>query len=240
MKAIRNFFTQLDKQALRAIAVMLIMFALVFTLIGYGKAYIDISETQLSAWFEAVRGTVWALPLTIVTFCLAAFIGVPQWMLIAGTVVAFGPAYGAGYSWVATMISASLNFYMGRWAGAERLKKFGGEFINRIVGLVRKNGFFTSFTVRLVPTGPFVLVNMAAGVSRMTFPAFFGGTALGIIPKILAVGFLGKGIFDAFSDQGTTVVVLSVAVAAVLLVVMLLARKRLSSRNLDERGKIDD
>jgi len=240
MKALRNFITQLDKQALRAIAVMLLMFLLVFTIIGYGKVYVDISETQLNTWFEAVRGTVWALPLTIITFCLAAFIGVPQWMLIAGTVVAFGPAYGAAYSWAATMISASLDFYIGRWVGAERLKQFGGDFINRIVGLVRKNGFFTSFTVRLVPTGPFVLVNMAAGVSRMTFPAFIGGTGLGIIPKILAVAFLGKGIFDAFADQGDTFVLLSLGVAAVLLIAMLIARKRLSRRNLDERDEIGE
>lgn len=234
MKAIRNFITQLDKQALRAIAVMLLMFLLVFTMIGYGRAYIGISEAELNGWFEAVRGTIWALPLTIVTFCLAAFIGVPQWMLIAGAVVAFGPAYGAAYSWVATMISASLDFYIGRWVGADRLKQFGGDLINRIVGLVRRNGFFTSFTVRLVPTGPFVLVNMAAGVSRMTFPAFIGGTGLGIIPKILAVAFLGKGIFDALADQGDTLVLLSIGVAIALLVVMLIARKRLSRQNLDE------
>lgn len=234
MKALRNFITQLDKQALRAIGVMLLMFFLVFTMIGYGRGYIGITEGELNGWFEAVRGTVWALPLTIVTFCVAAFIGVPQWMLIAGCVVAFGPAYGAAYSWVATIISASLDFYIGRWVGAERLEKYGGELINRIVGLVRKNGFFTSFTVRLVPTGPFVLVNMAAGVSRMTFPAFIGGTGLGIVPKILAVAFLGKGIFDAFADQGDVFVFASIGIAVILVLVMLVARKKLSRRNLDD------
>jgi len=244
VNAFRNFITQLDKQAVRAIVVMLLMFFLVFTMIGYGRAYFGISETDINSWLQTVKGTVWALPLTILIFVVAAFIGAPQWALIAGAVIAFGPTYGAGYSWFATMVSASLDFWIGSWVGAERLKRYGGDLVNRMVGLVRKNGFVTSFTVRLVPTGPFVLVNMAAGVSRMTFPAFFMGTGLGIVPKILTVAFLGKGIFDAFANRGTWFVFVSVALAAVLIVVMLFARRRLSQRqqtgSLDAMDKIGE
>jgi uncharacterized membrane protein YdjX (TVP38/TMEM64 family) len=240
VNAFRNFITQLDKKAVRAIGIMLLMFLLVFTMIGYGRAYLGISESDINTWLQTVRGTVWALPLTILIFTLAAFVGVPQWMLIAGAVIAFGPAYGAGYSWVSTMLSASLNFWIGHWVGAERLKKYGGDLVNRMAGLVRKNGFVTSFTVRLVPTGPFVLVNMAAGVSRMTFLAFLMGTGLGIIPKILAVAFLGKGIFDAFAQQGYVFIAISFAIALALLIIMLIARKRLSSAHLDGNGKIGE
>lgn len=226
----RAFITQLDKQALRAIGVTIAMFALVVSMILFGRAYLGIDETTLQSWFGALSGSYWALPATIVLFVLAAFVGVPQWGLIAAAVIAFGPAQGAVYSWIATMVSASVDFSIGRAIGAERVRKFGGNLVNRMIALVRRNGFVTSFTVRLVPTGPFVLVNMAAGVSRMTVRAFLGGTALGIIPKIAAVAFLGQSFFAAIKGTGPVSVLGSLALLGIIIGVMLYARRRLKSR----------
>ncbi|MEE9347336.1 MAG: TVP38/TMEM64 family protein, partial [Robiginitomaculum sp.] len=116
-----RFITQLDKKAVRAIGVTLAMFTLVFAMIILGRHYLGVDESTLQNWFSAVNGSAWALPVTILVFVLAAFIGVPQWALIAGAVVAFGPAHGAAYSWAATMLSASVDFMIGRAIGAERV-----------------------------------------------------------------------------------------------------------------------
>jgi len=99
-----------------------------------------------------------------------------------------------------------------------------------MIAMVQRNGFVTSFMVRLVPTGPFLLVNMAAGVSRMTLPAFLGGTALGIIPKIAAVAFLGQSLLGALQGQP---VVFGLGLTAFLAVItggMLFARRRLKTK----------
>jgi uncharacterized membrane protein YdjX (TVP38/TMEM64 family) len=224
-----RFITQLDKKALRAIGVTMAMFALVLAMILLGRHYLGIDESTLQSWFSAVNGSAWALPVTILVFVLAAFIGVPQWALIAGAVVAFGPVNGALYSWGGTMVSASVDFMIGRAIGAERVSRYGGALVNRMVAMVRRNGFVTSFTVRLVPTGPFILVNMAAGVSRMTLPAFLGGTALGIIPKIAAVAFLGQSLVGAL--QGRPIFALGMAgLLALFIGIMLFARRRLKQR----------
>lgn len=230
LNAFLTFITQLDKQAVRAVLVLLVMIFMVVTLIGYGRVYLDFGEPELLAWFELTRGTVWAFPMVVATFTLLAFVGVPQWALIAGSVVAFGPSYGAAYAWGATMVSASVNFWVARSLGADRLQRFGGAFINRMVGLVRRNGFFTSFTVRLVPTGPFILVNMAAGVSKMQFPAFLAGTGLGILPKILAVAFVGQGMAEAIKGQSEVFLWFSIGLALVTVIIMLVARARLKKR----------
>ncbi|MEE9348209.1 MAG: TVP38/TMEM64 family protein, partial [Robiginitomaculum sp.] len=75
----------------------------------------------------------------------------------------------------------------------------------------------------------FILVNMAAGVSRMTLPAFLGGTALGVIPKIAAVAVLGQSLVGAL--QGRPIFVLAMAVFLALIIgVMLFARRRLKAR----------
>ena len=57
--------------------------------------------------------------------------------------------------------------------------------------LIGKNGFMASLIVRLVPSAPFIVVNMAAGVTPMKVRDFVAGTAIGIIPKIALTAFAG-------------------------------------------------
>lgn len=220
-----RFITQMDSEARRAIFVVIAMFALVLLILVFGKSSMSPDEGIYKRWFEAFSQSPWAVPIVIATFTGAAFLGVPQWALIAGTVVAFGPVYGSAYAWLATMISASIDFWLGRWIGADRLRTFGGDLVNRIIGVVRRNGFVTSFAVRFVPTGPFVIVNMAAGVSGMKFPMFMTGTGLGIIPKIVIVGLLAQGILSG--ADGDRIMFICVMLALLFIGVMLLARRRL-------------
>lgn len=224
------FLNQLDKQALRAISVTVAMFALVVVMLILGKTVLGLDEEAIKTLFAAVADSAWGLPVTILIFVIAAFIGVPQWALIGASVVAFGPMTGFVYSWIATMVSAFIDFTLGRAIGAERVRRFGGPLVNRMIALVQRNGFVTSFTVRLVPTGPFVIVNMAAGVSRMTYPAFLGGTALGIIPKIAAVAFLGQSLVGALQGRPVVFGLGLAGFLTLILGVMLFARRRLAAR----------
>jgi len=75
MKSFWAFFTQMDKQAVRALAVLGVMFAVVILLIVVGR--------DMLGFFEHIRQSGLGLPLTILTFTVAAFLGVPQWALIA-------------------------------------------------------------------------------------------------------------------------------------------------------------
>lgn len=226
MKVIWDFFTHLDKQTLRGIAVLLILFLSVILIVIFGHLSMTIPESEFNKIFASVKESGFGLPITVVIFTLAAFLGIPQWALIAGVMVAFGPINGALYAWIATMCSASINFWLGHWVGAERLQSYGGELVNRIISVVRRNGFMTSFTIRFVPTGPFVLVNMAAGVAGMKFRSFVLGTALGIIPKIMVVALVAQGIFSSAEGKKITAGFIGLAVALIL--AMFFARKRLN------------
>ena len=86
--------------------------------------------------------------------------------------------------------------------GAERVGRFGGKLVSKFISIIRRHGFWTSLTVRIVPSGPFVVINMAAGVAGMTYWAFIAGTAIGIIPKIVAVAFFGGGVQGAATGKG--------------------------------------
>lgn len=231
MKRALTFFTQMDKQALRSVAVLLVMFAIVAALIWFARDYVNYDQSALAEWLSTARESGWGLPLTVLLFVLAGLIGAPQWILIAAAIVAFGPAVGGLYAWISTLISASLQFRAAKFIGAKRLERVSSEFTNRFIQNIRLHGFWTSFAVRLVPTGPFILVNLAAGVSGMRFAAFIGGTALGIIPKILLVVMIAQGFVSA--AQQRFYLILFAAAALALMLLMLAARKYL-------RGYISD
>lgn len=144
-------------------------------------------------WLVLASGP-WALPVVVLAFAGLAFLGVPQVVLIGAAVIVFGPWIGLAYSWAGTMVSAMTGFWLGRSFGARLLDDLSGPAVRRFTALVGRNGFIASLVVRLAPFAPFVLVNMAAGVTPMGWSAFALGTAIGIVPKIAVIAFAGHSV----------------------------------------------
>ncbi|MDZ4373495.1 MAG: TVP38/TMEM64 family protein [Phenylobacterium sp.] len=194
MRRLFAFLSNMDAQAWRTLAVSFVLFGGVGLVFVFGAQLLGIdSERTLEGWLASARGP-WALPVAVAAFAALAFIGTPQIVLIAAAVVAFGPLSGAAYSWIGTMVSALVGFYIGRGAGAGVLERFSGEGVRRFIRLVGENGFLASLIVRLVPSAPFIVVNMAAGVTPMRTLHFVAGTGLGIVPKIVLTAFAGASI----------------------------------------------
>ena len=204
-------------------------------LLYIAKTFFGVSQADINGWMTALDDTVWAIPVTIILFCLLAFIGAPQWMLVAGAILAFGTIEGSILSWSASLCSASLGFFLGQILGAERLSRVDDKLVQKLSNAVRKNGFMTSLVVRLVPTGPAILVNLAAGVSRMKYRHFLSGTAIGIIPKILIIALVGQGIISGLSGSYLAVGFATLAIIAISL--SWIARRRLVERTALETKK---
>jgi uncharacterized membrane protein YdjX (TVP38/TMEM64 family) len=219
------FLNRLDATAWRAVGVSLALFLAVAVILVVGKSGGFGSFQDLEHWLETLRGSAWGLPATIAVFCTTAFIGAPQFVLIAACVVAFGPTEGFLYSWIATIVSAAVTFWVGRLAGAETLRRYGGETANRLSELVGKNDLVASIIVRNVPTAPFIIVNMAFGVSRARFWAFLVGCAIGVLPKTALVAFAGGSAIAALAGSPWVALGAAVAAACLWLVGMLLARR---------------
>ena len=186
----------------------------VIVLFLLGKAGLLGSLEAFIRQMQALADTPWALPAVIALFCGAAFLGIPQFGLIGAAVVAFGPLYGAFYAWLATLVSGCLTFWLGRFSGQAAVARFSGERAARFASFVSRNTFAASAIVRNVPTGPFLIVNMAFGAVRANFPGFLAGMALGIIPKILLVTLAGQGLVKAIS--GSLLVASGFVLAALL------------------------
>lgn len=146
---------------------------------------------DLSALMDRVAASPWSFPGVIVLYCLLGLVAFPQFLLITGTVIAFGPVEGALYAWSATMVSLLPGYFAGRLSGVERVITMCGARAGRIMDRISDRGMIVSALARIVPTAPFFVVNVCAGAVRIPLWKFLPGSGAGIIPKILAVAALG-------------------------------------------------
>ena len=195
-----RFFLDMDARAWRTVVVTFLLFGgagLIFLAaipaLGWG------GQATVSHWLGVAARSPYALLIAVAAFAILAFAGAPQVVLIAAAVVAFGPQLGFAYSWIGTMVSASVGFWLGRLTGGRMLRQVGGEKLKIFMAMIGRNGFLASLIVRLVPSAPFVVVNMAAGMTPMRFSSFALGAAIGIVPKILLTVMAGHSVTHARS-----------------------------------------
>jgi uncharacterized membrane protein YdjX (TVP38/TMEM64 family) len=197
----------------------------------FGKTQLGADlEGLLKQWLGGFAGSPWGLPATVLVFTAAAFVGAPQFLLIAACVIAFGPWLGFLYAWLATIASAAVTFGLGRLAGRRALERFGGRRLDRLSRFVGANAFVGSFIIRNVPSAPFIVVNMAFGVSRARFSSFLAGCALGVLPKTAVVALFGASVLTAVVGDGIWSSLIVAAIAVAWLALMLWARGLLQRR----------
>jgi uncharacterized membrane protein YdjX (TVP38/TMEM64 family) len=139
------------------------------------------------------------------------------------------------------MVSSLIGFYLGRLAGARTLRTFSGQGLRQFIDLVGRNGFFASLIVRLVPSAPFIVVNMAAGVTPMRVVDFAAGTGLGIIPKIALTCFAGNSVARMMKGQGGAGHIAGiVAVIVIWLGIGWFARRWLKAREAQAAAETGD
>lgn len=187
---------------------------------------------QVKDLLAGLSGKPWVWPAVIALFVVMSTMGVPQFVLIAGAVLAFGAMQGALMSWAGTMVSAGLQYGLARWVGAEPLQKLGGNLFRRMTDFVGRYGFWSAALVRLIPSGPFVLVNLAIGVSGVRLFSFLAGTGMGIVPKILAIALFGEGLRGVLNRQDIPYVLLFAGIGFLMLLALFVWGRRLA-RNAD-------
>jgi uncharacterized membrane protein YdjX (TVP38/TMEM64 family) len=140
-----------------------------------------------------VANSPFALFGVIAVFCALALTGFPQTLLFAGTVAVFGATTGAWFSWIATLCSATLTFYLGHLFGARFVRKLSAGKAKSMIEVAQNHGILAAMIIRWIPSAPFIVINSIFGVASVPWWKFIAGTAVGIIPKILVVSF--------FTDQ---------------------------------------
>ncbi|ACT58179.1 TVP38/TMEM64 family protein [Hirschia baltica] len=237
MGSVLKFLNRMDKSAWRAVGVSAALFVVVAAILVFGKLVLMNGESgegilsKVELLLVSLKDHPLGLPALILLFCTMAFIGAPQFGLIAVAVVAFGPVLGFVYAWIAAMCSMAMTFWVGRFMGVETVRKYGGDTVNRISRFVGKNDFLASMIVRNVPTAPFIIVNMAFGVSHAKFWRFWAGAGIGVIPKTALVAFGGGAVMAAIKGNPWLALLAVLGSLLIWAPLMLFARRRVTEQD---------
>jgi len=185
----------------------------------------DLSPLQVvQRMLDFMKNGAWGVVIYIVLYAIRPLILFPATLLSMAGGFVFGPFLGVLYTIIASNISSTLAYFVGRFFGEGLLKDDGSDgWVQRYARRMRENSFETVMVMRFIFL-PYDLVSYLAGLLKIHYWAFILATALGSIPGTIAIVGFGASIetFDG-SLPKINPVTLGFSVA-ILLVSILLSR----------------
>ena len=93
-----------------------------------------------------------------------------------------------------------------------------------------KRGLLAIVFARIVPVGPFTIVNLVAGASHIRWRDFLLGTVIGLLPGITAASIFVDRVAAAIREPGMGTFAVLAGVCAVLIATVLVLRGKLAAR----------
>ncbi len=160
-------------------------------IVGHASGAAEVTVHQLRGW---VQGFSRLAPLAFIgLFVVLNTFGLPAPVLGAVGGATFGLFEGAAVTLSAMWVTACIQFLLARRLGGERLRKRLADRLGRIGLLLERRGALAVAAGRLLP-GPFSELNMAAGLTPLTFRDFAIGTMLGCALKAIAWSGVGAAL----------------------------------------------
>lgn len=173
---------------------------------------------QLREW-SAEFGT-WFPFVFFAAYAIVTIAPVPRSTFTYSAAVLFSPEVAIPCSLIATGIAASLAFAGVRRLGHERTADLRvNPRIEAIDQRLRRRGWLSVGSLRLVPAVPFSLVNYAAALTSIPHRQFLAATVIGSAPGTVAAIMLGNSLTEG---DGTAAIWATAGFAAVGLVGMVL------------------
>lgn len=146
---------------------------------------------KLAGWGQILRGHWWGYVAAVAVYIIGGLIVFPVSVLIAASVLIFGPLNGFFLGFVASIISAIVGYFVGVRLGKKLPNLFlQGSRITAVSEALARRGVLSVALIRQLPVAPFSVVNFSAGISHIRFLDFLVGTALGVLPWLLALTLL--------------------------------------------------
>jgi len=182
-----------------------------------------VDTTRLIAFLN--EASEWPLSpfVTLLVYAVGGLIVFPLNLLIAATVVTFGPIAGTCYALLGSLTSAALLYEIGRFA-PERLRRLiVNSRTERVIERIARRGVLAVAIVRLLPLAPYSVVCLLAGTARIGRIAYLAGTAIGLLPGIVLYAlFADRARAVLENPRPQTYLLLILAIAAILCASLLL------------------
>ncbi|HEX6950829.1 MAG TPA: VTT domain-containing protein [Nitrospira sp.] len=184
-----------------------------------------IDVTSMVNYLEEVGHGPTALLITVGGFLIGGVLVMPVMVLIAVTILAFGPWWGFWYALTGMTASALLTFGIGRLLGRRLMDHLSGSWVHRTSRTLAAKGILTVVALRILPVAPFSILNAVAGASHIRTRDFFVGTILGELPGLVSLALFLEQVTETVRHPGLgSVLLLVVIVAGIVLSAWALSR----------------
>ncbi len=211
-----RFFKGMDRRTQISAGLSVAVVLVFLLLIVFGQEVLGLDQQSIIMFFQPVAKSPWAPFAVILVFVSLALIGFPQALLYAGTVAVFGAALGMIYALLATLMSATVTYFLGRRLGAQWVKKISDGRAQTMIRVMQNRGLLAAMVVRWTPSAPFIVVNSVCGAAGMPLWKFLVGTGLGTLPKLALIAFFTEQLDDIgrFLTRGDTSSILTIVALA--------------------------
>ncbi|MFB9754608.1 TVP38/TMEM64 family protein [Paenibacillus hodogayensis] len=184
---------------------------------GIAEILSSLTEEQLLEWLDKYR-SFGPLPGIALAFLKSFVPPLPTLLIVGGNAIVYGLWLGFLYSWIGMASGCIVTFllvrkvaghrYLQRWADKPKVKK--------AMQWVRRNAFSYVFLLSLFPVGPFVVINIAAGLAGMRLRSFALAVSAGKAIMIFAVSYIGYDVNRYIEDPLRLVYVVLFIVASLI------------------------
>jgi len=131
----------------------------------------------------------------------------PLAVFIALNMVLFGNLAGFVMSWVATIIGCILMFIISRkyFSNFFERKTKNSKKVKNLMNIINKMEFSTLVIITALPFTPAFLINIAAGLSKMSYKKFILNILISKIAVIYFWGYIGTTFLESLNDMSVLV-----------------------------------
>lgn len=209
MESVPSFRPRLQKLVLGLTVLCLIGLGAIWTTTPLADfANVD----RLGPLFERLTGTIWTPLLVAAVYSVASLTMFPITVLLVLTAITFEPVVAMLYSVFGTTLGAILTYGIGRWGGRRLVHRLMGHRLKSLSGKVGRQGIVAVLALRMTPIAPFTLINVLAGATHIRPWDFVIGTALGLLPSVIALTAVGESLWYLITDPTPTRVAILVGV----------------------------
>lgn len=168
--------------------VLLLLLLLGVAIYGYGGAP---SLTDIQAHRQSIGIFIdshYAIAVSLFFMLCVIFINSPLPLAAVMKILSgyfFGFYVGAAYNVGATLLACLVGFWLSRYAFRRRFEQL---FYARLEGIeheIERNGLYYFLSLRVVMVVPYFLINIIAGLSRLSFKDYLLSTVFGVLPASL-------------------------------------------------------
>ncbi|OKL35848.1 TVP38/TMEM64 family protein [Domibacillus mangrovi] len=178
---------------------------------------------NLSEWLSIERIMGWInqyesfgpLPGFLLPLLEAFLPFLPLFAFVLANVNAFGLWFGFFISWGGAVTGSFIVFLLIRRYGREKFLSFlqKNKQINKMMNWVDRHGFAPVFLLLCFPFTPSAIVNIVAGLSRISIVQYLLAVMAGKTVMIFTISYVGYDVAALIHQPGRTAVIASVMIA---------------------------